>query len=115
MIRTSPILLVAALSLVTCVKYDREAPSPNPTVVPDTDLCGPACKHLQDLGCEEAKDVYDSDLPGPVDVPNATCEGFCKVSQERGAFLNPRCLLLVPRCDQIETYRNKSPGKCFTP
>lgn len=107
------ILLTLALTLVACPKYDREAPSPSPVVVPDSELCGRACKHLQDLGCEEARDVYDSDLPGPVDVPNTTCESFCKMSQERGAFLNPRCLLLVPKCDQIERYRNMNPGKCF--
>lgn len=101
------------LTLVACPKYDREAPSPSPMVVPDTELCGKACHHLQALKCEEAQDVYDSDIPGPVDVPNTTCESFCKVSQERGAFLNPRCLLLVPSCDKIEVYRRKNPGACL--
>jgi hypothetical protein len=41
-----------------------------------------------------------------------TCETFCKMSQDRGAFFNPRCLILVPSCELIEDYRVKNPKEC---
>jgi hypothetical protein len=86
---------------------DPDSPSPNPADVPDSELCGPMCDHLRDLGCEEGQDYYDSDKPGEVDVPNATCEDFCLYQQENGVFVNPRCVMTVPSCDVIEEYRQK--------
>lgn len=93
---------------------DRESPSPAPITPPDTDLCERMCQHIGPMGlkCEEGEPVYDSDKPGPKDVPNETCAEFCKTSQGLGAFLNPRCVMLVPSCDQIEVYRKKDPETC---
>jgi hypothetical protein len=107
------------LSLSGCPYHQPEGPVDNLPIVrpPDTSLCGEACRHIGakgdgGLGCEEGKPVYNSDKPGPKDVPNETCEEFCRTSQENGAFLNPACLRLVPSCDRIEEYRQKKPESC---
>lgn len=75
------------------------------------------CEHIgpRGLNCEEGQAVYDSDVPGPKDVPNLSCEGFCVASQVRGFFVNPRCVLEAPSCDLIEVYRGKSPDSCKSP
>lgn len=91
---------------------DREPPSLVPIVPPDTDLCGKMCSHIGPqekggLGCEEGSMVFDSDKQRIV-----SCEEFCIDLQGRGAFLNPRCVMLVPSCDRIEEYRNKDPKTC---
>jgi hypothetical protein len=108
----SALVLFAAIT-IGCL-HDREAPSPNPTPVPDTNLCGQMCQHLgpQGLKCQEGNPVYDSDKPGSKDVPNESCEEFCKLGQDRGYFLNPRCLITVPSCDKIESFRKKAPETC---
>jgi hypothetical protein len=71
------------------------------------------CQHIGPveaggLGCAEGAPVYDSDLPGPVDVPNKSCTDFCKDQQNNGLYLNPRCLLQIKSCDEIETARQKT-------
>lgn len=109
--------LLAFLALGCPHQVDREAPSPAPIVPPDTDLCGKMCQHIGPkdkggLGCEEGMPVYDSDKPGPKDVPNVSCEEFCRTSQDRGAFLNPRCVSLVKSCNDIESARKKKPDTC---
>lgn len=83
-----------------------------PTPPPDTDLCDAMCRHLADLKCTEGDPVYDSDLPGPPDVPNRTCTAFCTDMQNKGVAVNPRCVLNVTSCDQIEPYRQKDPTTC---
>lgn len=107
--------VATALTLLGCP--GREAPGPNPVTTTDTDLCGKMCKHLGPkvdggLGCEEGMPVYDSDRPGPKDVPNMSCETFCRTAQDRGAFLNPRCLTLVKSCEEIEIARKRKPETC---
>ena len=105
MTRLLPLLLVSGL--LGC-HPDREAPSPNPPRPPDTEMCPQMCAHLRELKCEEGSDYYDSDLPGPKGKPNATCEHFCKTQQDKGAFVNPRCVAQVPSCPQIEEWRKKT-------
>jgi len=103
------------LTLLGCPHTtEREAPSPSPITPPDTDLCGKMCQKIgpNGLKCEEGESVYDSDKPGPVDVPNVTCEDFCRTTQDRGAFLNPKCVALVKSCDEIESARKKKPETC---
>jgi hypothetical protein len=102
------LVLSTLLMLVGCPK--QQPVSPNPLPAPDTDLCGKMCEHLgpKGLNCPEGQDVYDSDKPGPHGVPNETCEQFCQYQQDNGAFVNPRCLIQVPRCADIETWRQKT-------
>jgi hypothetical protein len=110
--RTPILLFVLAASLMGCPP-PKEAPSPNP--VPDSELCGPMCKHIgpktaenpKGLGCPEGEPLYDSDRPGPVDVPNLDCETWCKEQQAKGVFINPRCVMQVKTCDEIEPARQK--------
>jgi hypothetical protein len=65
------------------------------------------CAHLKQLGCEEGQDVYDSDVPGPKDVPNVPCETAYRKMQDNGAFLNPKCVLKVAACSEIEAARKR--------
>jgi hypothetical protein len=109
------VLVLLAIGLAGCPKtVDREAPGPSPIKPPDTDLCGKMCAKIGPSGlkCEEGQSVYDSDKPGPVDVPNVTCESFCRTTQDRGAFLNPKCVALVKSCAEIEPARKKKPETC---
>lgn len=79
----------------------------NPKPIPGEDTCAAMCKHLNDLHCTEGQPVYDSDLPGPADVPNESCEDFCKQEETNGVDLNPSCVAQVPSCDRIEEWRLK--------
>jgi hypothetical protein len=89
----------------------------NPTPKPDSDICVQMCQHIGPkdkggLGCEEGMPVYDSDKPGPKDVPNESCEEFCKITQNNGVSMNPRCVVLIENCDQIEDARANNPKTC---
>lgn len=115
--RSKLFLLVALLGLLSVgcpSRVDVESPSSAPLTPPDTELCGEMCEHIgaKGLNCEEGQAVYDSDLPGEKDVPNLSCNEFCKTSQDRGSFINPRCVLLVKTCDEIESARKKTPDSC---
>lgn len=115
-------LLASAILLSGCPhpQEDPAIPPPNPPV--DTDWCGAMCNHIgpvtaespKALNCEEGQDVYNSDKPGPKDVPNQTCEHWCIEMQDRGFFINPRCVSIVPSCDKIEEYRQKEPSSCLS-
>jgi hypothetical protein len=111
--------LFLALVLTGCPgaggSSEPPAPPPAPAPLPDSDLCGQMCQHLLELGCEEGKPVYNNDLPGPPDVPNQSCEDFCKEMQTKGIPINPKCVATAPACAQIESYREKSPDSCGTP
>lgn len=105
-------LAILVVLAATCDNNRRDPPSPSPLDPPNTDDCAAMCDHLEALGCEEGQPVYDSDVEGPVDVPNTSCEEFCRRSQQRGAFLNPRCVSTVLTCSQIEDYRSRDPETC---
>jgi hypothetical protein len=60
------------------------------------------------LGCEEGDPVYDSDLPGPKGVPNKSCTAFCTGQQANGVFVNPRCIIQVKSCGEIESARQRT-------
>lgn len=104
-------LLFLALTLIAC-EPTREAPTPSPKPVPDSQLIPEMCKHLGPkaeggLGCEEGMPVYNSDIPGPPGVPNQSCVDFYTELQAKGYFVNPRCVMHVTACDQIEAARQK--------
>lgn len=107
------VLVTLAFFLVfTSCNPTQEKPNPPPNPPPDTDLCDRMCLHLVDLRCEEGQAVYNSDKPGPVDVPNQTCRDWCVEMQDKGIFINPRCIALVKTCDEVEAYRQKAPETC---
>jgi hypothetical protein len=91
---------------------DRPVPPPNPP--PDTDWCRTMCEHIgpKGLKCEEGEDVYNNDLPGPTGVPNQSCADNCVELQNKGFFVNPRCVTDVPSCDKIEEYRQHDAATC---
>ena len=102
-------LLSVTLLLTAC---PSGVPAPTPRVIPaaDSDLLGAMCKHIGPkaqggLGCEEGLPLYDSDVPGPVDVPNVSCEDAYRKMQANGVALNPRCVLKVTSCADIENAR----------
>jgi len=100
-----------ALVLFGC-PVKRDPASPNPLPVPDSELCGPMCQHIGPaaqggLGCVEGEPLYNSDLPGPRDVPNQSCEQWCQEQQGKGVFINPRCVMQVKACAEIEPSRQK--------
>lgn len=106
------LFLLAAITLVSC-QPTKEAPSPSPKVIPDTELIPQMCQHIGPkdkggLGCEEGNPVYNSDIAGPPGVPNQSCADYYKELQDRGFFVNPRCILQVPSCSQIEPARQKT-------
>lgn len=103
--RYAAILSVVAIILVGCPTPGK---SPNPIPVPDTHMCGDMCNYLIQLGCEEGKPLYDSDVPGPVGVPNESCEDWCVKQQGNGIFLNPRCVMKATSCLAVETMRQKT-------
>jgi hypothetical protein len=109
------IVLAFAIVLTGCPKTTvQDPPTPSPLPPPDTDWCGQMCDHIgpKGLGCEEGKPVYNSDLPGPKDVPNQSCEDLCKELQGKGLFINPKCVTLVDQCSHIEAFRQKKPETC---
>lgn len=105
--------LVFSLVMFSCTP-SQDPPNPPPNPPPDTDLCDRMCTHLASPGldCEEGRPVYNSDLPGPVDVPNQSCRDWCVEMQDKGVFINPRCVALVKTCAEIEAYRQKTPETC---
>lgn len=67
--------------------------------------CSRMCRHFRELKCDEGNPIYDSDAPGPVGVPNTTCEMFCTSQMDLGVNLNTECAIKAPTCEEIEAYR----------
>jgi hypothetical protein len=104
-------LLLLAL-LTGCPTSGTISPFISPAPVPDSSLCASMCQHIGPvdaggLGCEEGEPLYDSTKPGPLGVPNETCTEFCQHQQANGVFINPRCVMTVTSCSQIEAARAK--------
>lgn len=99
------LLLLAPLAFLGC--------KPSVTPPPDTNLCAEMCQHIGPadaggLGCPEGDPLYDSTKPGPAGVPNESCADFCAHQQANGVPINPRCVMQVTSCDQIEAARQKT-------
>jgi hypothetical protein len=97
--------ITAALTFCAC--------PPGPVVpgppAPDSQFCPAACDHIgpNGLNCPEGQPLYNESLPGEAGVPNETCTQFCQAQQQNAIFLNPRCLMQVPTCADIEAWRQK--------
>jgi len=102
--------IFAAFALFGCPKQSTSVVNVAP-IPTDTDLIPAMCTHLQVLGCAEGKDLYDSDLPGPHGIPNETCAQFYEKQQDNGIFINPRCVMKVSSCADIESARQKDCSK----
>jgi hypothetical protein len=103
-VKTKLLVTFAILALTAC----PTTPKPHYVPAKDSDLLGAMCAHLKVLGCEEGQDVYDSDNPGPAGVPNTTCEAEYIKIQSNGTYLNPKCLLKVTSCGEIEEARKRT-------
>ena len=106
------LIALIAFTLAGC-PTSRQPASPHPQPIPDTELIPGMCKHLGPkdqggLGCKEGEPVYNSDLPGPAGVSNESCVDYYTGLQHDGYFVNPRCILQVTACDQIEAARQKT-------
>jgi hypothetical protein len=86
-------------------------PVPHPSPAPDSTYCAQMCAHIgpSGLGCLEGNPVYDSSLPGPRGVPNESCADFCTKQEANGVFINPKCVMKVTSCADIEDARQ---GTC---
>lgn len=102
-------VLLVVFGVFGCSKSLPSPPPKPPT--PPTVLEG-MCQHLRDLGCEEGLPVYNDDLPGPLDVPNQSCEDFHADLEKEGIKVNALCVSRVRSCDEIEDYRAKAPADC---
>jgi len=108
----SLVLLVSFWMLSACVTTPPADSIPEPKVLPDSELCEPMCAHLAELKCPQAETLYNNDLPGPPDVPNQTCGMFCREMLSNGVPMNPKCVMLVKSCEEIEPARTKDPTTC---
>lgn len=82
-------------------------PRPNPVIPTDTDDCAAACGKLQELKCPEGES-----LPPSSEHPQgATCEMFCKETQDNGHSLRPSCVKKIKTCTDMQTiqYTNSCP------
>lgn len=109
-------LIFAAFTLIGCPGTGTNRPdplTPEPTPTPYTnDYFGDMCARLRDLRCEEGNDVYNDNMPGPVDEANQSCESFYEETEDLGIKVNPKCVRLVSECSQIEAAREKDPETC---
>ena len=105
--------IVLTLLLTGCPS-NSNIPDPvvPPVPPPDTDWCVTMCDHLSKMGCEEGEPVYNNDLPGPEGIPNQSCSDNCMELQDRGFFVNPKCVVDAPSCEMIENYRLREPDSC---
>ena len=66
---------------------------PIPIEPTDTANCASACKHLQELDCEEGQPLEDG----------TSCTKFCEDTQKSGHALNPTCVMGIQTCEGINT------------
>jgi len=96
------LLLLTSILVFGCPKSKDD---PADTDGGDATPCERMCTHFRALECAEGDDFYDSDVSGPVGVPNTTCEEFCESQMTLGVDLNVECAAKAPTCEEIEAYR----------
>ena len=82
---------------------------PTPSPAPDSSYCDAMCAHIgpSGLNCPEGQAVYDSAVAGPRGVANESCTDFCKKEEAVGVWENPKCVMVVATCADIEPARTK--------
>jgi hypothetical protein len=81
----------------------------SPASVPDTEYCAAACEHIGSddagLSCEEGKPIEMQQGGCDAGVNDTTCVScvkFCYDTQQQGVWLNPKCVVNIKSCDQID-------------
>lgn len=85
-----------------------------PPQITDQDQCAPACANLQKLGCDEGKPIdmkkaclrdadCDSRQSCTAGTCTASCETFCRSTENEGVWLDPVCVSKITACSQIDT------------
>lgn len=104
--------IIIAMTLIGCpVQPQPIAPGPDGT--DDIADCGPACDHVEYLGCPEGRDLV---FPGSCEASEDCSDGQCRdgrcvetcvmvceafVNQKR--YLGLACWQDITECDQIES------------
>jgi hypothetical protein len=110
------IAAVTILSIVACFlgcPHTNEI-TPMPPKITDQDQCAPACANLQKLGCEEGKPIdmkracsadtdCDSHQTCAAGRCTASCETFCRSTENAGVWLDPVCVSKITSCGQIDS------------
>lgn len=74
--------------------------SPKPTpIVTDTNLCGDAQVHLEELSCIKKDEPFTK-------RDKLSFKQFCEQTHHSGIFLNPKCLISITSCEEIDTCTN---------
>ena len=81
----------------------------NPAPVPDTEYCAAACEHIGPadggLNCAEGQpiEMKPDACSGVIDDVNCvSCKKFCTDTQQNGAWLNPKCVVNIVVCSDID-------------
>lgn len=79
-----------------------QTPRPDPVQPTDTADCDAACAHLRGEDGSGLHCIEGDRLAPSADYPEgATCEQFCKDSQDAGHSLRPSCVKRVKRCSDM--------------
>jgi hypothetical protein len=93
-----------------------------PPVVTDQDQCVPACAKLKELHCADGEpiDMKKSCViqaecgPGQTcsgGTCHASCEQFCRDTEDQGVWLDPICVSQITSCDQVDSCPTPQPKK----
>ena len=88
--------------------------TPMPPTVTDQNLCPAACANLQKLGCDEGKPIdmkraclkdgdCDTNQSCSAGTCTASCEAFCRSTENEGVWLDPGCVSRITSCKQIDS------------
>jgi hypothetical protein len=83
---------------VGCQTKEPVPPKPTP-IVTDTNLCGEAQIKLEELKCIEKDKPFTK-------REKLSFEEFCKQTHQSGIYLNPKCLMSITTCEQIDSCTN---------
>lgn len=87
-------------------------PDWDPDPVPDTEYCWIACEHIGPsdggLNCPEGLPLeMKPDACAGADAGATgdciSCQKFCEDTQNNGVWLNPRCVVNIQECSQIDS------------
>lgn len=83
---------------IGCKQEEPVIPKPTP-IVTDTNLCGDAQIHLEELQCIEKDKPFTK-------RDKLSFKDFCQQTHQSGIFLNPKCLISITKCSDIDYCTN---------